>query len=257
MGSNERQRIAVLEKALTLLEIFDQAHPELKLEEIVKLSGLNKSSCQRIVHTLFKLGYLQRVGKRGTYSLSHRFLNFSFSYMRFNQLLQVASPYLGKLAEKTGLRVDLTILDGLEIVYVARIPSRVETFPISPVGRRWVALSSASGRAILGQLPEDKVTEILEKTNLRKATSKTILDKSEIYKHVLQARTEGFSYQLGEVLEGAASIAAPIFGANGAPIAAINIGTSVSELENSERRSELLQELLPVTQNLSNMAISP
>lgn len=239
MANVSRIQINVLAKAFSVLEAFSASTPELNLEGLVDQTGLGKSSLQRLTHTLCKLGYLQRSQNRGHYALTHRALIFSFTYLRFNQLVRTASPLLGRLADQTGLRVDLTMLDGTEIVYPLRIPSRVETFSISPPGRRVPALASASGRAILSRLPKEAVDQIFESTILRARTSRTIVDKDVIRQAIIQAQKDGYAFQIGEVLEGAAAIAAAVNIADGNVQAAISLGTTSTELENPKRRREL------------------
>ncbi|WP_419906492.1 IclR family transcriptional regulator [Hoeflea sp.] len=249
-----RSRINVLEKTFSVLEAFSASTPELNLEGLSELTGIGKSSLQRLTHTLCELDYLRRTDKRGYYALTHRPLVLSFAYLRFDELARAASPLLGRLADQTELRADLTLLDGTDIVYAVRIPSRVETFSISPAGRRWPALASASGRAILSGLPEETVDAVFAQTELPAATTRSILDKETIRRAIGQAKVDGYAYQIGEVLEGAAAVACAINNASGLPFAAISLGTSVSELENIERRRELAATVINAANSLSSLS---
>jgi DNA-binding IclR family transcriptional regulator len=148
------------------------------------------------------------------------------------------------------------VLDDTEVVYIIRIPSRVEMFSISPMGRRWAAISSASGRVMLSRLDDGVIADVIARSTLTQATPRTILDKARIREIIAEAGKEGYTYQLGEVLAGGASIAAPIIGASGAPIGAVSLGTTVAEMQLDPRREELAERVMETAHALSQMNIA-
>lgn len=238
-----------------MLSAFTSQKPVLGIDDLAETSGLNRSAVQRVTYTLVHLGYLQKE-KPGLYALTHKVLQLSYAYMRFNMLMQVAAPYISELADRLGMRADLVVLDDTEVVYLIRIPSRIEMFSLSPMGRRWTAISSAAGRAMLSRMDDDSIADVLARADLPQATPSTILDRERIRAIIAQARNDGYTYQLGEVLPGAAAIAAPILGASGAPIGAVGLGTTVTEMQQDGRREELAKQVMETAGALSHMNIA-
>ncbi|MEH6741665.1 MAG: helix-turn-helix domain-containing protein, partial [Sulfitobacter sp.] len=126
-----------LEKSLRSLEAFQSDQATLTVKEIASLTGDAVSSVQRSVFTLEALGYLERELGGNRYVLGRSCLRPAYGYLRGNRFLELSSPHLIKLSERLNTRCDLTVLDGNEIVYLARFPSKDEAFVLSPVGRRW------------------------------------------------------------------------------------------------------------------------
>lgn len=254
MTTKRRETIGSVEKAFLVLGAFKSQTPELGLDDLARATGMNRSAVQRVTHTLAQLGYLQKETP-GLYALTHKILHLSYAHMRFNMLMQVAAPYISGLADELGMRADLAVLDDTEVVYLIRIPSRIEMFSISPMGRRWTAISSASGRAMLSRLDDDGIADVIARADLPRTTPSTILDRERIREIIVQARKAGYTYQLGEVLPGAAAIAAPVIGASGAPIGAVSLGTTVTEMQVAARREELARRVMETANALSQMNI--
>jgi DNA-binding IclR family transcriptional regulator len=255
MAAKRRESVGSAEKAFRVLGAFTSQAPLLGLDDLSRATGLNRSAVQRVTYTLVHLGYLRKE-KPGLYALTHKVLRLSYAHMRFNMLMQVAAPYVSGLADQLGMRADLAVLDDTEVVYLIRIPSRIEMFSISPMGRRWTAISSASGRVMLSRLEDGAVADVIARAALPQATPSTILDRQRIRAIIAQARNDGYTYQLGEVLPGAAAIAAPVIGASGMPIGAISLGTTVTEMQVDARREELARRVMETANLLSQMNIT-
>jgi DNA-binding IclR family transcriptional regulator len=255
MAAKRLESVGSVEKAFLVLGAFTSQAPVLGLDDLVRATGLNRSAVQRVTYTLTYLGYLRKE-KPGLYELTHKVLRLSYAHMRFNTLMQVAAPYISTLADQLGMRSDLAVLDDTEVVYLIRIPSRIEMFSISPVGRRWTAISSASGRAMLSRLSDDAIADVTARAALPQATPSTILDRERIRQIIARARNDGYTYQLGEVLPGAAAIAAPIISASGTPIGAVGLGTTVTEMQADARREELAKRVMETANAISQMNIA-
>ncbi|MCV0427694.1 MAG: IclR family transcriptional regulator [Roseibium sp.] len=253
MQNANRKTIGALGKCMKILEVFGPNTPELRLDEIAGLTGINRSSAQRSVHTLCQLGYLERQSNRPTYRLSAKVLDLSFAYMRFNDLLKMAAPVAVWLANTSGVRTDVVMRDGNEVVYLLRIPSRSEMFSISPAGRRWGILSSAYGRTILAKLDPAVRDEITRNAPIIASTGNTVTDRSRIAREIQKAAEQGYAYQCGEVIDGAATIASPIVAPDGAPVAAIGLGTTVTEMQNTKTRKKLANAVVNAARSLSTI----
>lgn len=218
-----------LEKSLRTLEAFQTGQNTLTVKEIAEITGDAVSSVQRSTFTLESLGYLEREEGGNRYVLGRSCLRPAYGFLRNNRFLELASPHLIELSERLNTRCDLIVLDGTEIVYLARFPSKDETFDLSPVGRRWPAISTASGRAILAALPKSECDQILENSIFKKVTAKTITDKQKVIQLISEAKQTGVAYQFEEVLIGAASISAAITSADGSVTGAILVGGAVAQ----------------------------
>ncbi|MDA7430905.1 IclR family transcriptional regulator [Primorskyibacter aestuariivivens] len=254
--AESRKTVGVFDKALNVLSCFSADMPDLTIEEISQVTKINRSSVQRVVFTLNAMGYLEFEEQGRAYRISQKLLGLSFSYLKNSQLLRMGMPVLVRLANTSNLRADLVVLDGNEVVYLARIPSRAEAFSVSPAGRRWTAVSSAYGRAILSTMPDEQCERILQSSKIPTPTSRTITDMDVIRSKIRQASSDGFAFQLGEVIEGSAAIGAPVFSPSGKAIAAVGLGTTVGEMEAPENRSLLSKMAMETALTLSRMNIS-
>ncbi len=228
MKKSDPLMIQSVAKCFRVLEAFDEAHPKLTLSEIAQLTSFDLSAVQRFCHTLNKLGYLDKDPLTRQHSLSLKVLNLSYQYKHSSMLVRAAMPVLQHLSRETEETVSLTVLDGAEIVYVARIQSRHVLQPNVISGTRLPAYCSSAGRAILSQLDPEKVAEVLEASDLREHTPHTVTKPAELLKIIDVSRKQGFATGFEEIYLGDASIAAPIVGSGGKVQGAISIATSVA-----------------------------
>lgn len=227
--AEDRLFVQSLQKGLALLEAFGRQPGELSLNELAHLSGIDRSSAQRMAHTLLKLGYLERGANGRGYTPGRRILDRGFDFLRSRPLIERASPVINELQRNTGERVDLSLFDDDTIVYALRRQSKRETFYATLVGRRLPSFSTTGGRACLAQLPRDAVASLLQRTTLRPHTPKTILDPDIVMARIDQARREGFAIVLEEMLIGEVVVGAAIVDHSGRPVGAIHVAGSLAE----------------------------
>ena len=184
---------------------------------------------QRYTRTLRDLGYLEQDPFTRRYALNHRVLDLSFSYLRKNPLIERAAPILIDLRRTARERVDLSIPDGLDLVFVLRLQSKRETFAAALIGRRVPLAISAGGRAILAGLPDDEVQEILDRSTLHPNTPRTKTDRNTILNEIAVARAKGYAVQSEEWRLGEIVTAAAIVDRDGRPVAAVHIAASTNE----------------------------
>lgn len=136
-----------LEKGLAVLRAFDARRRTMNLAEIAEAAGINKSSAQRMIHTLEALGYVRKNPQNKRFQLTPRVMEIGYNYLAADTLVDVANPFLAELAQLSGETTNLTEPDGLEMIYVAL--SAVPKFiPIHmPIGSRIPMYCTASGRA--------------------------------------------------------------------------------------------------------------
>ncbi|RWR26066.1 hypothetical protein D2T29_21350 [Sinirhodobacter populi] len=128
--------ISSLSKASAILELFGPGSPKLRISELSALSGLNRSSVQRITHTLARCGWLERSEESGLFSLGYRCLGPANTYFESNGWLALVMPFLARFNRETGLNCDCWLIDGDEAITVGRTPSAVAAMSLTPLGSR-------------------------------------------------------------------------------------------------------------------------
>jgi IclR family pca regulon transcriptional regulator len=236
--------VASTEKAFQVLEAFNGPNRHLTLADIARAAQLDRSATQRLVYTLETLGYLCRIPETRNYGLTAKVLQLSYNYLRANELIDKASPYLLDISRTLGETTNLQELDGANIVFVARFHGRHLVNVDFTIGARLPAFFTASGTAILSRLPLAQRQEILAATRLEAITPLTEIDPGRLLARVQLAAERGYSIMANETVMGDISVSAPIVDQHGQPIAGINI--SVPTTRWTVERAE--KELVPHVQ---------
>lgn len=229
LSSKPGGNVKSLVKALNVLEAFRGRGRYLSLTEITDITGLDKSSVQRCTRTLCEVGYLEQDPKTRRYALGRRVLDLSYEYLRSNRLIERAAPFLVELRKTARERIDFTIPDGLDVLYVFRLQSKSESLSAALVGLRAPLYSSSGGRAILSQMAEDEARDILRRSSLKARTAKTLTEVEAIMNEVRRARTKGYCIQVEEYRLTEMVVAAPVVDGQGRPVAAVHIAGSTTE----------------------------
>lgn len=221
--------VASVGKAFRVLEAFRHTIHDLSLAEISEHTGLDKSAAQRFAHTLWQLGYLEKDERTRRFRLGKPVLDLTFSYLRSNRLVEVATPALVALRNACGERANLSLFDDTTLIYAIRQQTRREYFDGALIGRRIPVYGTAGGRAILAQLPEDEARDILARSSLRARTPRTLTDPERIMDAVRMAADKGYAIAVEETQLGEITLGAAVTDAKGRPIAAVHIAASVND----------------------------
>ncbi|HEY7222527.1 MAG TPA: IclR family transcriptional regulator [Micromonosporaceae bacterium] len=202
--------IQSLARAFDLLERLADAGGEAGLSELATACDLPLATTHRLTQTLASLGYLRRGASR-RYVLGPRLIRLG---QAASQLLgQWTQPVLAELVELTGETANMAILDGDGIVYVAQAPSRHSMRMFTEVGRRVSAHSTGVGKAILSQLPEPRVAQLLGRAGMPAMTATTITSLDRFLEELALTRRRGYAVDNGEQEVGVSCIAVPVAGA--------------------------------------------
>lgn len=251
MGNEKQDTLFVssLEKGMRVLAAFTQRHSEMGFLELAEATGLEKSAAQRLINTLHKIGYLNRNPNTRRYRLSLKCLELANAYLVLDPLVHSAMPKLVELGHNLGERVNAARLDGTDIVYVIRIPTRLTSFAGMIVGRRLPALTTSSGRALIACLDPDSRRQAVETWPIVQATAKTTLDRSKIAAEVEQAVIDGYAVTDGQNIINEIGIAAPI-SCDGFPVAAAQCSVSALRWTIERVRSEIAPLLTEVANSI-------
>lgn len=239
------------EKAFQVLHAFDGPQRFMTLADIARASGLDRSAAQRLVHTLETLGYIKRVPDTRNYALTSKILQFSYSYLRANELIDKALPYLLDISRRLGETTNLQELDGPDIVFVARFPGQHLAHIDIVVGSRLPTFFTASGRSMLSLMREDEQRLILARTNLTPLTPFTETDPEALLARVRQAGERGYAITVNQAVMGDISVGAPITDEHGRPVAALTISVPISRWTPERAEAELAQEVQVAATSIS------
>lgn len=222
MTITARDTMGGLAKGLSVIETFTADHPRQSIAEVATASGLDRATARRCLLTLAHLGYADYDGK--FFTLTPRVLRLGTACLATMPLPQMVQPWLDRLSETLGESSSVSILDGDEIVYIARASQRkVMSISLMP-GSRLPAFCTSMGRVLLAALPEAEVEQRLAMRSLLARTTYTVTNSSDVMTRIAAARADGFAIIDQEVELGLRSIAVPILDARGHTVAALNLG---------------------------------
>src|SRR6202042_2750977 len=140
-----------LDRGLAVIRSFGPERERLSLSEVARATGLTRAAARRFLLTLVKLGYVRNDGRE--FSLRPRVLELGYAYLSGLAMPEVAAPHMEELVARLHESSSISVLDGLQIVYVVRVPTkRIMTVAIS-VGTRFPAYATSMGRVLLADLP--------------------------------------------------------------------------------------------------------
>jgi IclR family pca regulon transcriptional regulator len=228
--------VGSVEKAFQVLEAFDGPHRRMSMAEIARAADLDRSATQRLVYTMEQLGYIRRLPDSTLYGLGSKVLRFSYNYLRANELVERASPYLLDISRTLGETCNLQELDGLEIVFLARFPGKHLMNLDVAVGSRLPAVYTSSGTAILSRLPPAQREAIVRATPPQQVTPFTETDPQLLLERMRLAAERGYSIVTNQTVMGDISVSAPVTDHRGSPVGAINISVATTRwtLESAE-----------------------
>ncbi|PGH56134.1 IclR family transcriptional regulator [Azospirillum palustre] len=215
-----------VDKAFRVLHAFDSSRPSMSLTQVAAAVGMDKSAAQRFTYTLEKLGYLRKDPVTKRFELTVRSLDIAHHYLHSNAMLQRAMPYLMHLSKTTEETINLTMMDGTEIVFVSRFMSRHVLNTDVIVGTRMPAYCTAPGIAILSRLPAAEAAELVDRMDLKPYTPTTTWKRDELLAKIAKSAVSGYATAFEEFYHGDLSVAAAITGSGGVPVGALNIAVS-------------------------------
>ncbi|MFN4154097.1 MAG: IclR family transcriptional regulator C-terminal domain-containing protein [Paracoccaceae bacterium] len=218
-----------LAKGLAVIETFTAARPRQSIAEVAMASGLDRATARRCLLTLAHHGYADWDGK--FFTLTPRVLRLGTACLATMPLPQIVQPMLDDLSDRIGQSSSVSILDGAEIVYVARAAQKkVMSVGLMP-GSRLPAHCTSMGRVLLAARPVDEVRALLETHPPIARTAFTLIAPEAILAELAQVQAQGYAIIDQEVELGLRSLAVPLVDAHGRVIAALNVGVAAIHAE--------------------------
>lgn len=213
-------------KAFRVLMAFTRTEPRLTLSQIAEKLKTDKSTAQRFTHTLLTLGYLEKDPVTRTLGATVKVLDLAHIYLATNPLVAAAVPYLLHLNQETRETVNLTVLDGTDVVFVSRILGKHLLSTGVIIGTRLPAYTTGSGLAMMSQFADSEIKRLLNDSQLRPFTPDTVYEPAKVLERLKSARTKGYAISVGDYFTNDISIGSPIVSRSGKLLGAISLAVS-------------------------------
>jgi IclR family transcriptional regulator, pca regulon regulatory protein len=238
-----------LAKGLEVLLAFNKGTPDLTLSEISEVAQLAPATARRCLLTLQELGYVS-VSKR-RFFLTPKVLDLSANYLEAVDIEQLAMPHLTALANETGDAAAFTVLQGRDIVYLARTSARMLMRLEAHVGSRFPAFATASGRVLMAGRSDSFIEQYM-KGDLPALTDVTTTDPAKLTRAILQAREDGYAVVEDELAYGVISLAIPLLDGQGRVVAALNSSGHSKRID----KPQIVKERLALVQRYGEAIMS-
>ena len=206
---NEFKNVPAIEKCFSILQLFAESKHSLGISEISKQLGLNKSTVFNIIYTLKNLEVLEQYPD-GKFHFSLLLYLLGSANGKKSELIQTVHPYLEKIYRKVKLSTFLGVRSDLRAIILDKVDTANDFKISADIGMRLPLLVGAGGKALLSQLPDRKIDQILSANSLKKFTNKTCVDKKRFKKEVLNIRKEGIAFDDEEYIDGVVAFSVPL-----------------------------------------------
>ena len=238
-----------LARGLLVIQAFSERRLQLSISQLSRRTALSRASVRRCLHTLSKLGFAGTDDGRSFY-LRPRVLALGHSYLSSMPLATAAQPILEHLSQILHESCSIALLDGTEIVYVARAHvTRIMAIDLG-VGTRLPAFCTSMGRVLLANLPPDELETVLPKIEFTRYTDRTVSSVEKLRQVLMTVRREGHAIIDQELEIGLRSMAVPVRNPAGRVVAAINVGAHGQRVSIQDMRTRFLPYLHAAAQEL-------
>jgi IclR family pca regulon transcriptional regulator len=232
-----------LARGLTVIGAFTRQKRQLTIAQISQRSGIPRAAVRRCLHTLGKLGYVGSDDRR-TFSLRPKILELGHAYMTSSPLAASSQPVLDRVSDVIHESCSMAILDGDEILYIARSSTRDRIMSIDlGLGSRLPAHCTSMGRVLLAGLSESDLAAYLTRVKIIAYTNRTVTSPQKLAQVIEGVRRSGYAIVDQELEIGLRSLGVPVRDHLGRTAAAINVGVQASRIAIADLETRILPEL--------------
>lgn len=242
-----------LQKALRILLHMGHHGPDAGVTQLASALGLNKATVYRLLSTMEKFGLIERNEETERYRLGLGLHHLGMRAMESRTLRSESHRLLLEMARRSQESVSLAVPSAVGVICLDRVdpPNSVITVR-TPVGARFPAHCTASGKAVLAYMPEDAIEEVLRTNGLMRYTSFTRTRMSDVLQELERTRQRGYAVDGQELERGLSGVAAPVFGSNCQIQAAVGIAGPTMRF----RGKELAQKITLVREIATRLSVS-
>jgi IclR family pca regulon transcriptional regulator len=236
-------------KGLAVIGAFGPEGGARSLADLARRTGLPRAGVRRLVLTLVALGLAE--ARDGRFALTPRVLRLGFAYLSTLGLREVAQPLIETLSREAGEVVAVSVLDGDELVYVARAEVHGVLRRSLTVGSRLPAFCTSMGRVLLAGLSDEALRRLLARASRPAFTPRTVTDPEALETLIAPIRRTGWTMVSEELEIGACGMAAAIRDGRGAVVAAVNLSTNLARYSEADFVASYRDRLLAVAEEIS------
>ncbi|EOI2494097.1 MULTISPECIES: DNA-binding transcriptional repressor XynR [Enterobacter] len=226
--------IQSVERAMQILDLFNEQATELKITDISKLMGLSKSTLHSLLKTLQLHGYIDQNPENGKYRLGMKLVERGHFVVGSIDIRQKAKGWLTELSRRTGQTTHLGILDGREGVYIEKIEGKLAAIAYSRIGRRLPVHATAIGKVLIAWLDEAELNALLEGYQYTTFTPSTLATREALLDALKKTREHGYALDSEENEQGVRCVAVPVWNHESRVIAALSLSTLTSRVDDAE-----------------------
>jgi IclR family transcriptional regulator, pca regulon regulatory protein len=235
-----REAMGGLAKGLAVIRAFSREHAALTLSEIAARARMPPATARRCILTLEELNYVMRKGR--SFFLRPKVLELGAAYIESMDIDRLTQTHLEELARVTGDSAAVSVLDGNDIVYVARASVRTLLRLEAHVGSRFPAHVTSMGRILLSGLSTERLGRYFNTQEFVALTDRTVTDRRKVRQLIVACRRAGYSAVEDELAYGVVAVAVPIFDLQGQIVAALNSSSHSKRIS----KAKLVRERLPI-----------
>jgi len=243
------EHVQSLERGLAVLSAFTARDTALTISQVADRTSLSRATARRLLLTLEKLGYVEST--RREFSLTPAVLDLAKPFAGPIDPWGFAKPYLQSLTDRLEESASIAVLDGTDILYVARTPTRRLMTLAVTVGSRLPAHATSKGRVLLAFLPEAELEAYFRRSAIEPYTDRTVVEEAELRSILAGIRAEGWAIVDQQLEEGLCSVAAPIVEPSGRVSAALSVCAHAGRVDPRTLRTEFLPLVLETARRIS------
>ncbi|MBK4736683.1 IclR family transcriptional regulator domain-containing protein [Noviherbaspirillum pedocola] len=241
-----------LARGIAVMQALADKRRRMSIAQVSHLTDIPRAAARRSLHTLVKLGFVAQDEARRFY-LRPRVLSIGHAYLSATPLAVLAQPVLDRLGEELQQACSLAVLDGEEIVYLARASSSPLMSPALNVGRRLPAYCTSIGRLLLSRLPEQELEAYLSGGKFYAYTSQTLTRPEDLREALARVREDGYAYSKEQLEPRICSLAVPVRDIAGNEVAGINVILQGSLMSEKAMAGKFLQPMTRAARELGAM----
>ncbi len=199
----------MLVKAFSLIETLATGGGSATLANLSITTRQAKPTTHRVLRSLLTMGYVEQ-STEGEYRLTGKLRRLARGGAD-GDLIAVAQPVLQRLRDQTGETVNLGVLRGKHIAYLAVIESNHALRRVGAMSEGDPVFTTALGRAIASHLPPDALDRLFRASPIPKRTARTVTDPLKLRAILAGARRDGYAVERDQTDLGVTCLGAPIF----------------------------------------------
>jgi IclR family pca regulon transcriptional regulator len=249
-ASGDPNFMASLARGLAVIRGFSREKRSMTIAQLSHKTGIPRAAVRRCLYTLERLGYVASEDGRN-FALRPKLLGLGHAYLSSTPLVVTAQPFLDRVSDAVNESCSLAILDGVDILYVARsVSSRIISVALN-VGSRLPAHCTSIGLVLLAHLPPAELKDHLARVDLKRYTERTITSRAALLEALEEVRGQDYAVADNMMEIGVRSIAVPVRDAVGTVVAGMNVIIQSGRGTVREMRTLYLPHLQAAARDLS------